>query len=172
MQRVALLVDGWNLLKSAERVDRRINFEQLRNIVMGAGREREIVFQRFYMGPPVGLGMSEITRDIEREVTMFGYECVFCVTENPTPKTAVDAYIIMDMLTYAYCRSVDVIALCSGDAGYAEAIRRIKVLGLRVEVYAIKSNGHFPPALEQNAHSIRDLASFGVFKQNGRVVVN
>ena len=45
-------------------------------------------------------------------------------------------YLAMDILTWAYCHSVDMIALCSGDGGYAEAIRRAKALRLRVEVYA------------------------------------
>jgi len=36
----------------------------------------------------------------------------------------------MDILTWSYCHSVDVIALYSGDGDYAEAARRARALGL------------------------------------------
>ena len=88
-----------------------------------------------------------------------------CATENARPKTMVDTFIAMDILTWSYCHSVDVIALCSGDAGYAEAMRRAKTLGLRVEVYAIKSNGQLCASLERHAHHIQDLETLGVLQQ-------
>jgi uncharacterized LabA/DUF88 family protein len=77
----------------------------------------------------------------------------------------VDTFIAMDILTWSYCHSVDVIALCSGDAGYAEAIRRAKVLGLRIEVYTIKSNGQLCASLERNTHYTEDLEALGVLQQ-------
>jgi uncharacterized LabA/DUF88 family protein len=54
-----------------------------------------------------------------------------------------------------------VIALYSGDGGYAEVIRRAKALGLRVEVYAIKSGNHLSAMLKRNAHSTHDLEALG-----------
>ena len=165
MLRVALLVDGWNILKSADRIKRRVNFGQLPHVVAGANKNRQIVFQRFYIGPIIGRNAAQLVGRIADEVRAFGYEWIQCATEGAYPKTTVDMYLAMDILTWAYCHSVDVIALCSGDGGYAEAMRRAKVLGLRVEVYAIKSGNHLSATLERNAHSIHDLEASGVLQQ-------
>ena len=166
MLRVALLVDGWNILKAADRIKRRVNFGQLPHVVVGTHRNREIVFQRFYIGPIAGRNASQRVACIADEVKAFGYEWIQCITEGAYPKTTVDTYLAMDILTWAYCHSVDVIALCSGDGGYAEAMRRAKALGLRVEVYAIKSGNHLSATLERNAHSIHDLEALGVLQQS------
>jgi uncharacterized LabA/DUF88 family protein len=165
MLKVALLVDGWNLLKTADRLKRRVNFAELPQAAAGNHTSREIVFQRFYLGPISGRNAIQRVRRIEDEARAFGYEWVQCTTENARAETAVDTYITMDMLGWAYCHSVDIIALCSGDGGYAEAIRRVKVLGLRVEVYAIKSGNHLSTALERNAHLVLDLEALGVLQQ-------
>jgi len=166
MLRVALLVDGWNILKSADRVKRRVNFGQLPHVVDGAHKNRQIVFQRFYIGPIIGRNAAQLVGRIADEARAFGYEWIQCATEGAYPKTTVDMYLAMDILTWAYCHSVDVIALCSGDGGYAEAMRRAKALGLRVEVYAIKSGNHLSATLERNAHSIHDLEALGVLQQS------
>ena len=63
--------------------------------------------------------------------------------------------------TWSYCHSVDVIALYSGDGDYAEAARRARALGLRVEVYAIKASHHLSTALERSANSTHDLEALG-----------
>lgn len=165
MLRTALLIDGWNILKSADRIKRRVNFAELPHIVAGVNRDRHIVFQRFYIGPVTGRNATQRVGRIADEVKAFGYEWVQCATENARPKTMVDAFIAMDILTWSYCHSVDVIALCSGDAGYAEAIRRAKTLGLLVEVYTIKSNGLLCASLERHAHHIQDLETLGVLQQ-------
>ena len=165
MLRVALLVDGWNILKSADRIKRRVNFGQLPHVVAGANKSREIIFQRFYIGPMTGRNAAQRVGRIADEVRAFGYEWIQCATEGTYPKTTVDTYLAMDILTWAYCHSVDVIALCSGDGGYAVAIRRAIVLGLRVEVYAIRSGNHLSATLERNAHSIHDLEASGVLQQ-------
>ncbi len=156
MLRVALLVDGWNILKAADRLKRRINFGELPRAVTNANgnKSREIVFQRFYIGPVSGRNAPDRIARIADEVKAFGYEWIQCVTENTRLKTDVDSHIKMDMLQWAYCHSVDLIALCSGDGGYTEAIRRVKVLGLRVEVYTVKASNHIAPALERNVHAI------------------
>jgi hypothetical protein len=159
-------VDGWNILKAANRVMRRVNFGQLPHVVAGATKSRQIVFQRFYVGPITGRNAPQRVARIADEVKAFGYEWIQCITEGAYPKTTVDTYLAMDILTWAYCHSVDVIAMCSGDGGYAEAMRRAKALGLRVEVYAIKSGNHLSATLERNAHSIQDLEALGVLQQS------
>ena len=133
--------------------------------MVGTHKNRQIVFQRFYIGPITGRNAAQLVGRIADEARAFGYEWIQCTTEGAYPKTTVDMYLAMDILTWAYCHSVDVIALCSGDGGYAEAIRRAKALGLRVEVYALKSGNHLSATLERNAHSIHDLETLGVLQQ-------
>ena len=143
-----------------------MNFGQLPHVVVGTHKNRQIVFQRFYIGPITARNAAQLVGRIADEARAFGYEWLQCATEGVYPKTTVDMYLAMDILTWAYCHSVDVIALCSGDGGYAEAIRRAKALGLRVEVYALKSGNHLSATLERNAHSIHDLEALGVLQQS------
>src|SRR5512136_1672379 len=166
MQRVVILIDGWNLLKAADRLKRRVNLAELAHAALAHSPDRYIAFQRFYIGPNSGSGAAQRVERLAEEAQSLGYEWGQCSTEGAYPKTVVDAHIIMDILTWAYCHSVDVIALCSGDGDYAEAMRRAKALGLRVEVYAIKSSNHLSATLERNAHSVRDLEALGVLQQS------
>ncbi len=157
MQRVAILIDGWNLLKAADRLKRRVNLAELAHAALARSPERYIAFQRFYIGPTNGVGPVQRVERLAEEVRTLGYEWVQCSTEGAYPKTVVDAHIIMDILTWSYCHSVEVLALYSGDGDYAEAVRRARALGLRVEVYAIKASHHLSTALERSANSIHDL---------------
>jgi len=100
MLRVALLVDGWNILKSADRIKRRVNFGQLPHVVTGANKNREIVFQRFYIGPITGRNAAQRVGRIADEVRAFGYEWIQCATEGAYSKTTVDMYLAMDILTW------------------------------------------------------------------------
>ena len=48
MQRVAILIDGWNLLKAADRFMRRVNLAELAHAALARSPQRYIAFQRFY----------------------------------------------------------------------------------------------------------------------------
>jgi len=161
IQRVAILVDGWNLLKAADRLKRRVNLAELAHGALAHSPDRYIAFQRFYIGPNSGLGAAQRVERLAEEARSLGHEWVQCSTEGAYPKTVVDAHIIMDILTWSYCHSVDVIALYSGDGDYAEAARRARALGLRIEVYAIKASHHLSTALERSANSTHDLEALG-----------
>ena len=50
MQRVAILVDGWNLLKAADRLNRRVNLAELAHVALSRSSDRHIAFHRFYVG--------------------------------------------------------------------------------------------------------------------------
>jgi len=51
MQRVAILVDGWNLLKAADRLKQRVNLAELAHAALVHQPDRYIAFLRFYIGP-------------------------------------------------------------------------------------------------------------------------
>ncbi len=56
MQRVAILVDGWNLLKAADRLKRCVNLAELAHAALAHGSDQHIAFQRVYIGPNSGFG--------------------------------------------------------------------------------------------------------------------
>ncbi len=115
MQRVAILVDGWNLLKAADRLKQRVNLAELAHAALAHRPDRYMVLQRFYIGLNSGSGVAQRVERLAEEARSLGYEWVQCSTEGAYPKTVVDAHIIMDILTWSYCHSVDVIALYSGE---------------------------------------------------------
>ncbi len=164
MLRTAVLADGWNLLKAAHRLDQHVNLSQLPRVIAGCQADRHIVFQRFYVGPSSGRNAQQEVDRLAQEARMAGFEWVVCATEGAYAKTTVDLAITADLLTWAYCHSADVIALLSGDGGYAEAVHRAKAVGLRVEVYAIRSSHHLSTALERSANAVYDLEALGVLQ--------
>jgi len=58
MQRIAILVDGWNLLKAADRLKRRVNLAELAHAALAHHPDRYIAFQRFYIGPNSGFSAT------------------------------------------------------------------------------------------------------------------
>jgi len=166
MLKIALLVDGWNLLKAAYRVRRRVNLSESPHIVVGSHDNRHIVFQRFYVGPITGRNAQQRVGQIAHEARAAGFEWVSCATDGGFAKSTVDTQITTDLLTWSYCHSVDVLALreASGDGGYAEAVQRAKALGLRVGVYAVKASHHLSVALERSANLIHDLEALDVLQ--------
>ncbi len=164
MQRVAVLADGWNLLKAAHRLGQHVNLSQLPHAIAECQVDRHVVFQRFYVGPSSGRNAQQEVDRLAQEARMAGFEWVVCATEGAYAKTTVDLAITADLLTWAYCHSADVIALLSGDGGYTEAVHRAKAVGLRVEVYAIRSSHHLSTALERSANAVYDLEALGVLQ--------
>ena len=61
MQKVAILVDGWNLLKAADRLKRRVNLAELAHAALAHSPDRYIAFQRFYFGSNSGFGVAQRT---------------------------------------------------------------------------------------------------------------
>ena len=59
MQRVAILVDGWNLLKAADRLKRRVNLVELAHAALAQSPDRYVAFQRFYIDPNSGFGAAQ-----------------------------------------------------------------------------------------------------------------
>jgi len=67
MQRVAILVDGWNLLKAAGRLQRRVNLAELAHATLAHCPHRYIAFQRFYIGPNSGFGTAQRVERLAEE---------------------------------------------------------------------------------------------------------
>jgi len=51
----------------------------------------------------------------QKSSAQIGFEWVSCTTDGAFAKGTVDTQITTDFLTWTYCHSVDVLALCSGE---------------------------------------------------------
>ena len=67
MQRVAILVDDWNLLKAADRLKRRVDLAELAHAALARSLDRYIAFQRFYIGPNSGFGAAQRVERLAEE---------------------------------------------------------------------------------------------------------
>jgi len=67
MQRVAILVDDWNLLKAADRLKRRVNLAELAHAALACSLDRYVAFQRFYIGPNSGFGAAQRVERLAEE---------------------------------------------------------------------------------------------------------
>lgn len=134
-QRVALLVDGTNVELSRRGLQ--IDYGLLPAYVKGEAKRisRDVVVARVYLEPRVN--STPRWKKFVNGLSAMGYQVYVCKEEAGTRKTAVDRDIQHDMLVLALTGRVDIIALVSGDAGFARAIRTVQAHGVDVEVLGV-----------------------------------
>jgi uncharacterized LabA/DUF88 family protein len=170
MQRLALLIDGTNVSKTASRYGMELDYALLLQFVEGGrgrhngGSHRDIVVARVYVGPP-----ANPTRGRQAfldYVGSLGYQVCVCQEEGcGTLKSAVDYDILHDILVLTLTGRVDVITLVSGDGGFLNGIRTAQAHGVQVEVLAFAD--HATERLKSTAR-FQDLVDTVVLRANGR----
>ena len=72
MQRVAILVDSWNLLKAADRLKRRVDLAELAHAAPAHSPNRYSAFQCFYIGPSSGFSAAQRVERLAEEAHGLG----------------------------------------------------------------------------------------------------
>lgn len=169
MIKVALAIDGLNILKAAAQLNKRVDLAMLLHALSDNGK-RDILFKNFYIGPPGSGNLPAGQYDaVQREVEEMGYTWICCELPGSRPdrvKSTVDVTIVMDVMTWASSGRIDIICLASGDGHFAHAVHRAREMGVKVCVMGIISCGHMSNDLmrEIRAGEFLDLEEMGMLR--------
>lgn len=164
--KVALAVDGLNLLKGALLLQKRPDLAMLLRLVSDNGK-REVLFKHFYIGPPSESFPAAQHTALKQEIERMGYAWVRCESPGTRPgkaKSTVDVTIVMDMMTWAASGRVDVINLVSGDGDYTRVVHRVREMGVKVCLLGVTGNTSEALLHEIGASDFYDLDKIGVLR--------
>ncbi len=168
MLKVALAIDGLNILKGAALLKKRLDWAALSRLASDNGK-REVLFRRFYIGPPSEGFPAAQHAALRQEIESLrvGYAWIRC--ESPgmragKPKSTVDVTIVMDMMTWATSGRIDVINLVSGDGDYIRVVRRVREMGVKVCLLGVTVNTSEDLLREIDAGDFYDLEALGVLR--------
>ncbi len=139
--RIALLIDGPNLLRKEFSID----LNQIRLKVMEHGN---IVVARVFLNQFAPVKLVEA-------VTNQGFEAVIGMGGTKEDQTDVDVYMAVAAMDAAYNRNVDIVALGTRDADFLPVVRRVKEMGKRIII--IGQNPGFSKGLQRAADDVIDM---------------
>ncbi len=139
--RIALLIDGPNLLRKEFSID----LNKIRLKVMTRGN---IVLSRVFLNQFAPVKLVEA-------VTNQGFEAVIGMGGTKEDQTDVDVYMAVAAMDAAYNRNVDIVALGTRDADFLPVVRRVKEMGKRIII--IGQNPGFSKGLQRAADDVIDL---------------
>ena len=157
--RIMIFIDGSNLFKSCGRLGVQFSYEKLINILK---TDRNIIRMYYYSGRKVPntsaqkkyfkmlkkLGIEVITTPLKkREI-----ECGNCNQKKMIDiEKGVDASLSTDLLWFAFQNAYDKAILLSGDSDFLPAVKKVRLLGKNVELWAFKNS--LAPELKSEADS-------------------
>lgn len=140
--RVALLIDGPNLLRKEFSID----LNRIRDRVMKHGN---IVVARVFLNQFAPVKLVEA-------VTNQGFEPVIGMGGTKQDQTDVDVYMSVAAMDAAYNKSIDIIAIGTRDADFLPVVRRVKEMGKKVIV--IGQEPGFSKGLQRAADEVIDIS--------------
>ncbi len=148
INKIMIFIDGSNLLKGSGRAGFQFSYQKLIDILK---TDRNIVRMYYYSGRKVPnttkqkkffkmlmkLGIEVITTPLKkREI-----KCEKCNhKELINIEKGVDASLSTDLLWFAFQNAYDKAILLSGDADFLPAVKRVRLLGKNIELWAFKNS--------------------------------
>ncbi len=139
--RIALLIDGPNLLRKEFSID----LNKIRLKTMEHGR---IAVARVFLNQFAPVKLVEA-------VANQGFEPVIGMGGTKEDQTDVDVYLSVAAMDAAYNKNIDVIALGTRDADFLPVVQRVKEMGKKVVVMG--QNPGFSKGLQRAADVVIDL---------------
>lgn len=143
-----IFIDGSNLLRGSARAGAQFSYEKLINILK---KDRNIIRIYYYSGRKVPnttkqkkyfkmlkkLGFEVVTTPLKkREI-----ECGNCNHKELIDiEKGVDASLSTDLLWFAFQNAYDKAILLSGDSDFLPAMKRVRLLGKNVELWAFENS--------------------------------
>lgn len=139
-RRVLIFVDESNITSSAKGVNRKLDWEKLRDHLVG---ERELIEMVVYAGLPPAMPEWQAERDRKNKflhwLRMHGF---LVVAKDGSPmdaehyKANVDVMMAIDAVELSVEMRPDVVVLVTGDTDFAHLAVQLRRRGIRVEVAA------------------------------------
>src|SRR5881409_4038527 len=161
--RVLVLVDESNVGSSVRTGGRGLDWLKLRDFLVGADSERDLIEMVVYAGLPPAIPLWQEERDKKNKfIHWLRSNGFLVVTKDGAPaqeghyKANVDVMMAIDALELSIEMRPDVVILVTGDADFAYLAIKLRRHGIRVEVASVAANlGH---TLRSAANAVIDLA--------------
>src|SRR3982751_3685737 len=165
--RALVLVDESNVGSSVRTAGRGLDWLRLREFLVGANSERELIEMVVYAGLPPAIALWQDERDKKNKfIHWLRSNGFMVVTKDGAPaeeghyKANVDVMMAIDALELSIEMRPDVVILVTGDADFAYLAIKLRRHGIRVEVASVAQN--LGNMLRSAAHEVIDLA--GLFR--------
>jgi uncharacterized LabA/DUF88 family protein len=143
MQRVLIFVDESNVVSAVRAMDRKLDWLELRDHLVNAGHERELIEMVIYAGLPPPMPEWQTERDKKNKFLHWLRSNGFLVmTKEGSPgdgkhyKANVDVLMAVDAIELSTEICPDVVVLVTGDADFAHLALQLRRRGIRVEAAA------------------------------------
>ncbi|MFX1286832.1 MAG: NYN domain-containing protein [Promethearchaeota archaeon] len=158
-KRVIIFVDHANIFYNLQKRDIRIDYQKLRQIV---SRDSHLVGAFVYLGVPdkIPIEKENFMRYIEKAGYTIQKRPLSMLSDGSTKQKRIDIFIYKDMVELAEEDAYDKAVLLSGDGDFVDAIKQLKVLKKRFEIWSFcKSLSKLlrKEAGEDNIHYIDDI---------------
>jgi uncharacterized LabA/DUF88 family protein len=162
MQRVLIFVDESNVVSAVRAMDRKLDWVALRDHLVNAGPERELIEMVIYAGLPPPMPEWQTERDKKNKFLHWLRSNGFLVvTKEGSPgdgkhyKANVDVLMAVDAMELSVQICPDVVILVTGDADFAHLALQLRRRGIRVEAAATGQT--MGAGLKGSANAVIDL---------------
>ncbi|MBV8276270.1 MAG: NYN domain-containing protein [Verrucomicrobia bacterium] len=173
MKRVLIFVDESNVVSAVRAMDRKLDWLELRDHLVNAGQERELIEMVIYAGLPPPMLEWQAEREKKNKFLHWLRSNGFLVvTKEGSPadgkhyKANVDVLMAVDATELSAEIRPDVVVLVTGDADFAHLALQLRRRGIRVEAAATAQT--MGAGLKGAANQVIDLVplfeSFEVMK--------
>lgn len=159
-RRVLILVDESNVTSSAKASNRKLDWIQLRDFLVG---KRELIEMVVYAGLPPAMPEWQTERDRKNKFLHWLRAHGFLVvTKDGSPaeeghyKSNVDVMMAIDAVELSTAMEPDAVVIATGDADFAHLALLLRRRGIRVEVASVAQT--LGAGLKTSANDVIDLA--------------
>lgn len=144
--KIMIFIDGTNIFLGCRRLNINIRYEKFINLLK---KDRNIIRIYYYSGvdTPISKNQKKFLKmlkhleieTITRPLKLRKIKCEKCgFVKQAKFEKGIDASLSTDLLWFASQNGYDTAILISGDADFIPPIKRVKLLGKRIELWAFK----------------------------------
>jgi uncharacterized LabA/DUF88 family protein len=166
--KVLVLVDEANMLGAARTLQRKVDWEVLRDVLADSKEGRQLIEMVLYVGLPPNHPDYKQKREAKLGFVRFlehrGF-MVVCKDGTPTTtqdgrqsfKANVDVLMAIDAMDLALSIQPDIVVLVTGDSDFAHLASQLRRRGTRVEIASVPQS--LSDTLKKSANGILDLTA-------------
>jgi uncharacterized LabA/DUF88 family protein len=137
MERIIIFIDNSNIFKGFQKYNIKADYEKLKNIIT---KDRKLQGIFLYEGVvyPMSPKKKKWYEDLSKNSGYVIKASFDKIALSDTIEKKVDIHIAIDIVSLAYENAYDIAVLLSGDGDFVPAVKKVKELDKKVEVWAFR----------------------------------